>query len=250
MMEVAETLQHGRLQEKTITIPEGWRLEQITELLEEQGIATKEEFMALAMADWPEFDFLADRPAGASLEGYLFPDTYQIGPEYGAREVIALMLQTFDGRVTPEMRARAEAQGMTLREVITLAGIVEREAMIPDERPVIAKVYLNRLEIIMHLGADPTVQYAKGYDPATGKWWNTLTAEDYQAVDSDYNTYTHYGLPPGPICNAGLDSIRAVLYPADVEYLYFLRNDVKGDGSHVFAVTFDEHLANQAKYRR
>lgn len=250
MVEIAERLQHGRLRETTITIPEGWRLEQIAEYLEERGIAGRSEFIAMASQDWPEFAFLRDRPAGASLEGYLFPDTYRIGPSYGAREVISLMLSTFDRRVTPELRARAQEQGMSLYEVLTVAAIVEREAVIPDERPMIAAVYLNRLGAGMYLGADPTVQYAMGFNPNTGRWWNPLTAQDYQAVDSPYNTYTHLGLPPGPICNPGLDAIRAVLYPASVDYLYFVRNDVKGDGSHVFSRTFEEHLENQAKYRR
>lgn len=250
MVEIAERLQHGRLREMTITIPEGWRLEQIAAYLDEQGVAPRSDFIALASQEWPEFTFLRDRPAGSSLEGYLFPDTYRIGPSFGAREVISLMLANFDRRVTPELRARAQEQGMTLHEVLTLAAIVEREAVIPDERPIIAAVYLNRLEAGMYLGADPTVQYAMGFNPKTGRWWNPLTAEDYQSVDSPYNTYTHLGLPPGPICNPGLDAIRAVLYPASVDYLYFVRNDVKGDGSHVFSRTFEEHLENQAKYRR
>lgn len=250
MVEIAERLQHGRLRETTITIPEGWRSEQIAEYLAERGLATESEFMALTLQDWAEFDFLRDRPVGASLEGYLFPDTYRIGPSYGAREIISLMLSTFGQRVTPELRARAQEQGMSLYEILTLAAIVEREAVVADERPIIAAVYLNRLRAGMYLGADPTVQYAMGFNPNTGRWWNPLTAEDYQSVDSPYNTYTHLGLPPGPICNPGLDAIRAVLYPADVDYLYFVRNDVKGDGSHVFSRTFEEHLENQAKYRR
>jgi len=250
MVEIAERLQHGRLQETTITIPEGWRLEQIAAYLSAQGIADEEEFLALARAGEFDFDLLRDLPAGASLEGYLFPDTYRIGPSFGARAVIMLMLSNFDTRFTPEMRARAEALGLPIHEVVTLASIVEREAVIPDERPVIAAVYLNRLEAVMYLGADPTVQYALGFDQATGKWWSVLTPEDYQSVDSPYNTYTHLGLPPGPICNPGLASMQAVLYPADVDYLYFLRNDLAGDGSHVFSRTFEEHLANQEKYRR
>jgi len=250
MMEIAEKLQHGRLRETEITIPEGWRLEEIAAYLEKKGIAKQGDFLTLAAADWEGFDFLKDRPTRASLEGYLFPDTYRIGPSFGAREVISLMLADFDKRVTAEMRAQAQARGMTLREVVTLAAIVEREAVIPDERPIIAAVYLNRLEAVMYLGADPTVQYAIGFSQKTGKWWNPLTAEDYQTVDSPYNTYTHLGLPPGPVCNPGLASMEAVLHPAEVDYLYFLRNDVKGDGSHVFAHTFEEHLANQAKYRR
>lgn len=250
MVEIAERLQDGRLQETTITIPEGWRLEEIAAYLSAKGIADEVEFLVLARSGDFDFDFLRDLPPGAPLEGYLFPDTYRIGPSFGARDVVTLMLSNFGTRFTPEMRARADALGMSIHEVLTLASIVEREAVIPDERPVIAAVYLNRLEAVMYLGADPTLQYALGLDQDTGKWWRTLTLEDYQSVDSPYNTYTHLGLPPGPICNPGLASMQAVLYPADVDYLYFLRNDLAGDGSHVFSHTFEEHLANQAKYRR
>ncbi len=250
MMEIAERLQHGRLRETTVTIPEGWRLEEVAAYLGAQGIVDQGEFLALATSGEFDFDFLRNRPPEASLEGYLFPDTYRIAPSFGTRDVVMLMLTNFGDRFTPEMRARADALGMTIHEVVTLASIVEREAVIPDERPLIAAVYLNRLEQVMYLGADPTVQYALGFNQDTGKWWGTLTPEDYQSVDSPYNTYTHLGLPPGPICNPGLASMQAVLYPADVDYLYFLRNDIAGDGSHVFSRTFEEHLANQAKYRR
>jgi UPF0755 protein len=248
MMEIAETLQHGRLREMTITIPEGWRLEQIAEYLEKQGIATQVEFMALAAQPWTEFEFLRDRPAGASLEGYLFPDTYRIGPSFGAREVITVMLENFDRRVPPDMRAQAE--GLTLHQLITLASVVEREAVIADERPIIAAVFLNRMDARMYLGACSTVQYSKGIDAVTGKWWSPITLEETRSVASPYNTYANLGLPPGPICNPGLDAIRAALNPADTDYLYFVLNDVKGDGSHVFSRTYEEHLANQAKYQR
>ena len=246
MTEIAETLQHGRLREMTITIPEGWRLEQIAEYLEAQGIASRADFMALAAQPWAEFEFLRGRPAGASLEGYLFPDTYRIGPSFGAREVITVMLENFNRRVPPDMRA----QGLTLHQLITLASIVEREAVISDERPIIAGVFLNRLDAPMYLGACSTVQYSKGIDAATGAWWSPITVEELQSVASPYNTYTNLGLPPGPICNPGLDAIRAALNPADTDYLYFVLNDVKGDGSHVFGRTFEEHLANVAKYQR
>ena len=118
----------------------------------------------------------------------------------------------------------------------------------PEERPTIASVYLNRVKAGMYLNADPTVQYAMGYQPETGQWWKTpVTIEEYQSVNSPYNTYLHPGLPPGPICNPGLASILAVLQPAETDYLYFL---AKGDGSHAFAKTFEEHLQNRQRYQR
>src|SRR5574341_617250 len=135
---------------------------------------------------------------------------------------------------------------LTMFEVVTLASIVEREAAVPSERPVIASVYLNRLKKKLLLQADPTVQYAMGYQAASKQWWKTpITLEEYQHVDSPYNTYLHPGLPPGPICNPSLASSTAVLEPAQTEYLYFVG---KGDGSHVFAKTYEEHQQNLQKY--
>ena len=126
-----------------------------------------------------------------------------------------------------------------------MASIVEREAQVPEERPTIAGVYINRLNQTMQLQADPTVQYGKGVNPATGAWWDPLNAEDLQTVQSPYNTYLHYGLPPAPICNPGLAAIEAAIDPQSSDYLYFV---AKGDGSHAFAVTFEEHLANVERF--
>ena len=136
----------------------------------------------------------------------------------------------------------------TGNEASLILGKVYR--VVPDERAVIASVYYNRLRKGMYLEADPTVQYAKGYDQKAQRWWAPLVVADYQTVDSSYNTYMHPGLPPSPICSPGLASLQAALSPADTEYLFFVRNDIKGDGSHVFSKTFEEHLANRAKYRR
>jgi UPF0755 protein len=142
------------------------------------------------------------------------------------------------------MRADAQAKGMTIYQVITLASIVEREAVVSEERPLIASVYLNRVAAGMKLEADPTVQYAMGYQAATNQWWNlNLTQDDYAAVDSPYNTYLYAGLPPGPIANPGLASILAVIYPANSPYLFF-RAKCDGSGQHNFAVTYEQHLSN------
>jgi len=132
--------------------------------------------------------------------------------------------------------------------VLTMASIVEREAVVAEERPAIAGVYLNRLAAGIKLEADPTVQYAMGYQPATDQWWKTpVFLEEYSSVDSPYNTYLYPGLPPGPIANPGLSSISAVLQPADHEYLYFVALP-DGSGRHVFATTFEEHRVNVQKY--
>jgi len=161
--------------------------------------------------------------------------------------VIRVMLRNFDYRLTADLRQEAEEAGLSIHEVVTLASIVEREAVVADERPVIASVFLNRLQQGMPLQADPTVQYALGCDSTTGECWPQLMREDLNSVQSSYNTYLNPGLPPGPICNAGLDSIRAVLEPADTQYLYFLASE---DGRHVFAETYEEHLRNEAAQGR
>ena len=152
------------------------------------------------------------------------------------------MLENFDRRVDGQMRAGFEAQGLNLFQAVTLASIIEREAVVDEERGLIASVFLNRLRAGMKLEADPTVQYALGQQP-DGSWWKSpLTADDL-ALDSLYNTYRYPGLPPGPIANPGLESLRAVAFPEQTEYLYF-RAACDGSGLHTFARTFEEHLQN------
>jgi UPF0755 protein len=248
MSEVAGELQHGRLRAKTVTIREGLRAEEVAHLLASQGLVDQEEFILLVRDDAFHYDFLRDRPADApkTLEGFLFPDTYQFPVSITTTGAIDMMLQNFDQRVTIEMRQKALDNGLDLFEVLTLASIVEREAVLPEERPVIASVYLNRLRRGIYLEADPTVQYAKGYDPETQRWWPPISLDELRVIDSPFNTFAHPGLPPGPICSPGLASIEAVLNPADTDYLFFL---AKGDGSHAFAETFEEHLENQDRYQ-
>jgi UPF0755 protein len=160
------------------------------------------------------------------------------------------MLAAFDEQVTPELRQAAQASGLTLHEAVTLASVVEREALKADERPLIAGVFFNRLRLGMPLDADPTVQYALANDPGNverfGFWKQGLTLEDL-AVDSPYNTYVNGELPPGPICNPGLASLEAVAHPAQTGYLYFVARE---DGSHVFAETFEEHQRNVEEQQR
>jgi UPF0755 protein len=158
------------------------------------------------------------------------------------------MLDNFDRQVTPEMRQTARAAGRSLHEVVTLASIVEREALLAEEEPVIADVFLNRLEKGMFLRADPTVQYAMGYQPDRGQWWKTpVQLDEYETVDSPYNTYLYPHLPPGPICSPGVSAIQAAIYPADTKFLYFMAT---GDGGHAFAETWEEHEANVTRYQR
>jgi UPF0755 protein len=185
---------------------------------------------------------LAELPPGASLEGYLFPDTYRLPKDVTAADAVARMLANFDRRVTPAMRDKLAAQKRTLFQAVTLASIVERESAVAQERPVIASVYSNRLKTGMALDADPTVQYAMASAKKQAPWWPQLTQEDYRSVKSPYNTYLNPDLPPGPIASPGLSSIQAAIEPAQTNF-YFFRASCNRDGTHLFSKTLEEHAA-------
>jgi UPF0755 protein len=250
MDEVILSLQRGTTRGVTIIIRPGWRAEQIADYLDTVNLPQfdKDEFLALVREGDAEYSFLQDRKSNASpsLEGFLFPDTYEVLQPITTEQLVNRLLYEFDQRVTPDMRAKAQEQGLTLQEAITLASIVERETVKAEEAPVIASVYLNRIKAKTYLNADPTVQYAIGYVPESKQWWKSpVTLEEYQRVESPYNTYLNPGLPPGPIAAPGMNSIQAVLEPAETDYFYFLAT---GDGGHVFARTLEEQNANLAKY--
>ena len=181
-------------------------------------------------------------PAARDLEGYLFPDTYPLSRHTTAPRLVRLMVDRFDHVFTADMKQAAEASGLTVRQAVTLASIVEKETARPDERPVIAAVYRNRLRIGMALGCDPTVIYAL---QLAGKYTGNLRREDL-SFDSPYNTYRYAGLPPGPIASPGKASLEAAVHPADADYLYFVS---RNDGSHEFARTLEEHNRNVQKYQ-
>lgn len=250
MDEVIVSLQRGTQRGITITVRPGWRAEQIGDYLATLNLPQfdKAEFLRLVRTGGSfGYAFLDDRPTNASgsLEGYLFPETYNVLQGITAEQVINRFLSEFDNRVTSDLRDKAAAENLTLQEAITLASIVEREAVAKEEAPIIASVYLNRIKKKMVLNADPTVQYAIGFQPGTEQWWPVVPLEQYAKVDSPYNTYLYAGLPPTPICEPSLNSILAALEPANTDYLYFL---AKGDGTHVFARTLQEQNANLAKY--
>ncbi|MBA3336849.1 MAG: endolytic transglycosylase MltG [Chloroflexia bacterium] len=232
--------------ELAITAIEGWRFEQFAEAAAGVGSQGGAEAFIAAVESAPanQWEFLQSLPPGSSLEGYLFPDTYTFGSNAEAEDLVYLMLRNFDERFTPEMRRRAQEMGLTIHEVVTLASIVEREAVIAEERPIIAAVYLNRLVQGMPLQADPTVQYVVAQP---GDWWpQPLDTADLE-TDSPYNTYLYPELPPGPIANPGLASIQAVLTPEGVDYLYFVAKQ-DGSNTHAFAVTYEEQLQNQCTF--
>ena len=250
MEEVASALLYAELREMQMTILPGWRIEQIAEMLGETTSISPEEFLLVTRTGTFDYAFLADRPPGSSLEGYLVADTYRVPADANATALVERLLQDFDQRVTLDMRRDAQAQGLSLHELVTLASIVEREALLDWERPIVASVYLNRLAMELpeadgYLRADPTFQYARGYDRVTGRWWAPFQVNDVLSINSPYNTFLYAGLPPGPLCSPSLASLKAVIYPAETEYIYFY---AKGDGSHAFARTYAEHLENQALY--
>ncbi|MBV9357296.1 MAG: endolytic transglycosylase MltG [Chloroflexi bacterium] len=230
------------------SIPEGWRAEQIADRLDAVGLTSRDDFLqAVANPSKVAGSDALGGPLPPTLEGYLFPDHYEVKSAVSGSAAAELMVRTFNERVGPELRDGAAGSGLNPRELLTLASIVEREASVPQERPIIASVYLNRLHRDMPLQADPTVQYAIATRDgaaahAYGYWKPSLSPADLK-IDSPFNTYDSEGLPPGPICNPGEDSIRAVLQPAQTDYLYFVARD-DGSGSHLFARTLDEHNQN------
>ena len=226
-LKILEILKEGRIISHPITIPEGFTLNQIADLLDQKGISNKASFIKLAK---DKLQVARLDLSGDTLEGYLYPDTYRFRRNEAADKIIDVMVNRFRYIVTPH-ETRINDTGMTLKQVITLASIVEKETGAPEERPMIARVFLNRLKKSMRLESDPTVIY--GINNFNGN----LTKMDLKAK-TPYNTYIIKGLPPGPIANPGLASIKAVLNPAEGNYYYFVS---KNNGTHYFSKTLKEH---------
>ncbi|OGR77812.1 MAG: hypothetical protein A2X32_00095 [Elusimicrobia bacterium GWC2_64_44] len=205
-----------------IVLPEGWRMEQVAERLEANGVTPAEKFLALAREQ--------------KLEGYLFPSTYNLKKNMPPQEVINLLKLEFDRQMLP-LFSKGFPEKLDARKAVIIASIVEREAMDDSERPLIAAVYINRYRRGMPLEADPTTQYALGYNQSYGWWKKALTYKDLK-FKSPYNTYVVGGLPPGPICNPGYNSIAAALAPANLDALYFVADR---KGKHIFNANFEEH---------
>lgn len=245
--EIAQALTDSSAASVTVRLLEGWRREEIAAAVDGNPLLhfSGADFLAVTgpgAAAPTDFAVYVGLPAGASLEGFLYPDTYAVPPDATATEFRDFLLTTFRERVGAELQSAAAQAGRTLYEAVTLASIVEREAVFAEEQALIASVYLNRLDAGMTLDADPTVQY--GIGNRGGSWWPDITVEDYRAVQSPYNTYLHAGLPPGPIASPSLSAIRAAIFPAESTYFYF-RADCAQSGHHVFAITFEEHVANR-----
>ncbi|OIP99736.1 hypothetical protein AUK40_00575 [Candidatus Wirthbacteria bacterium CG2_30_54_11] len=241
MQTTIDSLLSGKNEEGWITTLSGWRIEDIATYLETKGVVDAAVFIEKAYAAAYEFPFLSDappyfKPAGQSLEGYLFPDSYLIPTTATADDIIEIMLNNFqdkfDSTIAPLQNGRS------LYDIVTMASIVEKEGRDLEEKQMIAGIFYNRLELGMTLGSDVTIHYI------IGNWKASLTADDLD-IDSPYNTRTHPGLPPGPIASPGLDSLIAAVEPTSTDYLYFLADK---DGIMRYAKTNAEHEANKARY--
>ncbi len=232
---LAQLSSGGQLQ-RHVVIPEGSNLWQINEIFRRNGITSSTEFLDTAMS--PESVCAWLNVPAETMEGFLFPDTYIFNRNTSAQVVVNKMFARFRQIAAKYM---PQYSGRRLYDLVNLASLVEKEAVLDRERPLISAVFHNRLRIRMHLGCDPTVRYA------LGKFTGPLKKKDMH-VDSPYNTYLHYDLPPGPVTNPGLASIKAAMHPADVPYLYFV---VKNEhGAHEFSRTLVEHNRAVARYRR
>lgn len=237
--EVFDMLASGRVYEKSVTIPEGYTMFDIAALLDKEGVLSREMFLAVAR-DASQIHDLA--PEARSLEGFLFPATYQFPHRPAPQDVTAAMVRKFREAWT-ELGSGASLGGRRVGEIVTLASLVERETPKADERPLVAAVFANRLRLGRGLQCDPTVIYAL---ELVGRYNGTLTSADLR-FDSAYNTYRYRGLPPGPIANPGVGALRAALEPANVDYLYFVANT---QGGHFFSKTLEEHNRNVRRYHR
>jgi UPF0755 protein len=240
-IDIAHELQDATPEDVTFVILPGWRIEEIAASLSTSGLSiTPEQFISAAQIPPSGFAFLG---GATTTEGFLYPDSYVIPRGTSAEQLIHEFVRNFGLRFSSDIKSAVDRQGLTIHQAVTLASLVEREAVHEEEKPLIASVFLNRMKIGMKLDSDPTVQYALGYDILAQTWWkNPLSLVDLQ-FNSPYNTYIYTGLPPGPISNPGLESLRAVAFPVETEY-YFFRAKCDGSGYHSFAEDFEEHLLN------
>ncbi len=258
MSEMLQALQHSRSEEIQVTIPEGLRLEEIAAIMEEGEVFQEEAFLSAARNGAMFKDrsfFLNSLPTDASLEGYLFPDTYRIATTATVTDVIEMMLGRFDQKYR-EIDREVRVPDVSVHQIVTMASIVQREAALEREMPRIAAVFWNRMkpENLDETGggklqADATVQYALGYSQIERTWWRKdLTFTDLR-VNSPYNTREYAGLPPGPICNPGFDALLAAAQPDEsANYLYFVAS-CDFDGSHNFATNYVDFQQFEAEYR-
>ncbi|MBQ7529240.1 endolytic transglycosylase MltG [bacterium] len=234
--EILETFVSGQPATIKVTFPEGLTLDKCADIALESKICTYREFMRLTESGGKKYGKIFPD----NLEGYFLPDTYTLPWKCDGEQLVKIATDRFQELVLPCLDKDSP---LSLADTIILASLIEREAQVPEERSIIAGVYLNRLRDGMKLECDATVQYALGEQK------EYLLYKDLE-IDSPYNTYKITGLPVGPICNPGLASIKAAAHPAKTDYYYYVRNDIKGDGSHVFGRNYSEHQRNIEQYQR
>jgi UPF0755 protein len=237
-LEVYERIARGDVFTIALVIPEGANIFDIAARVEQAGLDTRENFLHAAVG---QTSLIADLdPQAKSLEGYLFPDTYRFSPHAGAAQIVAVMVRRF--------RTVAAQLGVTtnVHQVVTIASLVEKETSVNSERPLVASVFVNRLKKKIPLATDPSVIYGLELE---GRWRGAIYQSDL-THNTAYNTYLHPGLPPGPVANPGIASLRAALHPADTNYLYFVAAGSNAQGHSLFAATLDEHKRNVDGYRR
>jgi UPF0755 protein len=238
-VDVLGKIARGEVDLVNVTFREGLTIREMASVFESQGLGSADAFRAAAGNASLVSTFDAE---ATDLEGYLFPETYAVSRHVEPAQLVRAMVDRFTRVLTPDLREAASARGMTVRQLVTLASIVEKETASGSERPLVAAVYANRLRIGMGLQCDPTVIYAL---QRAGRFDGNLRREDL-ALDSPYNTYRYPGLPPGPIAAPGRSALEAAARPADVDYLYFVS---RNDGTHAFARTLEEHNRNVQKFQ-
>ena len=243
-LEIASAMLDATPKDAVVTILPGWRIEEVAVNVAGSGLSiSKEEFITAAYAPSPEMKALIPAENVPSLEGYLFPGSYVIPRKASLDDLLRMILGAFAKNLDASLVEGFSRQGLSVSEAVTLASVVEKEAVVDDEKPLIASVFLNRIAVGMRLEADPTVQYGLGFDTASQSWWKSPLSGGDLVVNSPYNTYIVPGLPPTPICNPDLGSLLAVAFPADTPYYYF-RAACDGSGRHNFSITFEEHVNN------
>ena len=231
--EIIDLFSKGQVRHKTLTIPEGYTIEQIAKKIEESGLGSAEEFKKAAK-DYAPYSYMetSNNNVIFKAEGFAYPSTYYLSPGSAEKEILAIMVKEFDTQLTEDIRQKAKDTPITIRDLVNLASLVEKEAVFPEERPVIAGVFLKRLQIQMPLQSDTTIQYILGVQK------KEISIADTK-IDSPYNTYLYAELPPGPIASPSISTINAVLDPKQTNYLYFVADL---EGHHHFTETYQDHL--------
>lgn len=231
--EIIDLFSKGQVRHKTLTIPEGYTIEQIAKKIEESGLGSAEEFKKAAK-DYAPYSYMetSNNNVIFKAEGFAYPSTYYLSPGSAEKEILAIMVKEFDTQLTEDIRQKAKDKNMSIRDLVNLASLVEKEAVFPEERPVIAGVFLKRLQTQMPLQSDTTIQYILGVQK------KEISIADTK-IDSPYNTYLYAELPPGPIASPSISTINAVLDPKQTNYLYFVADL---EGHHHFTETYQDHL--------